>query len=94
MKLVYIAFQENEEASAVIASFIEDNPSATVRRYPAMVRIEAEGRLTVRRETVERRIGREWDPQEMHLYIISVSGNVNETDDEFTLSWGQQETAR
>lgn len=91
MKLVYIAFQENEEAAPVVASIIEDNPSATVRRYPAMVRIEADRFLTVKRETVERHIGREWDPQEMHLYIISIAGNVNETDDEFTLSWGSNQ---
>lgn len=90
MNLVYIAFQDNEEAGPVIAAIIEDNPLATVRRYPAMVRIEADGFLTVKRSTVERLIEREWDPQEMHLYMISISGNVNETDDEFTLSWGSR----
>ncbi|HJV84980.1 MAG TPA: MmoB/DmpM family protein [Noviherbaspirillum sp.] len=88
MKLVYMAFQENEESGPVVASIIEDNPGATVRRYPAMVRIEAEGALTVKRESVERRLEREWDPQELHLYLISLAGNVSETDDEFTVSWG------
>lgn len=90
MKQVYIALQETEEALPVIESIIEDNPGATVRRYPAMIRIEADGLLTVRRETVERHLLRDWDPQELHLYMISISGNVNETDDEFTLSWGDQ----
>lgn len=87
-KTVYIALQEIEEAIPVIDSIIEDNPTATVRRYPAMVRIEADSFITVKRATVERRLSRDWDPQELHLYMISISGNVHETDDEFTLSWG------
>ncbi|MBS1188324.1 MAG: monooxygenase [Rhodocyclaceae bacterium] len=91
MRLLYIALQENEEALPIIDSIIEDNPSATVRRYPGMVRIEADGRITVKRATVEGRLMRDWDPQELHLHLISIAGNVHETDDEFTLHWGTAE---
>ena len=50
-----------------------------------MVKIDAPGRLAVNRETVEELIGRDWDPQEIHLSVISISGNVDETEDAFIL---------
>jgi len=85
---VYIAMQAIDEAQPIIEAIIEDNPEVTVRRYPAMVRMEAPGRITVRRESVSKRMGRDWDPQELHLTLISIGGSVYETDDEFTLQWG------
>nr|WP_198291486.1 MmoB/DmpM family protein [Thauera sp. 63] len=88
MKEVYIALQAIEEALPIIDAIMEDNPDATLRRYPAMVRIEAPGRLTVKRATVSAKIGRDWDPQELHVCMISIGGNVYETDDEFSLQWG------
>ncbi len=88
MRNVYIALQATEDALPIIEAIVEDNPDATVRRYPAMVSIEAPGRLRVLRESVSSRIGREWDPQELQLSMISIAGNVVETDDEFTLQWG------
>ncbi len=33
------------------------------------------------------KIGREFDLQELHINLISLSGNLDETDDELTLSW-------
>lgn len=88
-KPVYIAFQENAEAAPIIEAIAEDNPDAIVHHYPAMVRIESGDRITVKRASVERRLLRDWDPQELHLHLISISGNVYETDDEFTLSWNK-----
>ena len=37
------------------------------------------------KETVEEKLGREWDPQEMHVSLISLSGNVVEDDDYFAV---------
>jgi phenol hydroxylase P2 protein len=52
-----------------------------------MVKIDSPGRLTIKRETVEEKLGRDFDLQELHVHLITLSGHINETDDEFTLSW-------
>ena len=43
----------------------------------------------VRKATIEEELGREFDLQEMQVHLITMSGNVDETDDEFTLTWHQ-----
>ncbi len=52
-----------------------------------MVKIDCEGKLTLKRASVEQRMGRPFDLQELHLNLITLSGNIDETDDEFTLAW-------
>jgi len=54
---------------------------------PAMVKINADGRLVVRRETIEELIGRDYDLQELQVNMITMSGNLDQTDDEITLFW-------
>ncbi|MGR8949443.1 MAG: MmoB/DmpM family protein, partial [Gammaproteobacteria bacterium] len=44
-------------------------------------------RLVVRRESVSDKLGRDFDLQEIHINMISMGGNVDETDDEFVLEW-------
>lgn len=84
---VYIAFQAIEDSRPIIEAIEQDNPTAEVSQFPAMVRIEAPGRLVIKRETVEELIGREFDLQEIHLTLITLGGNIDETDDEFILHW-------
>ena len=83
---VFIALQNNEEARPIIEAILEDNPEAVANYSPGMVKIDCEGRLVVKRETVEEKIGREFDLQEMHINLISLSGNVDEEEDEFVLA--------
>lgn len=83
---VYIALQNNEEARPLIEAIEMDNPEAKVNYFPAMVKIDAPGRIAIKRETVEELIGRDWDPQEIHINMISISGNVEEDDDVFALT--------
>jgi phenol hydroxylase P2 protein len=87
MSTVFLALQANEETRPIIEAITADNPHAVVREAPAMVKIDAEGRLTVRRQSIEDRIGREFDLRELQVNLISLSGHLDETDDEFTLSW-------
>lgn len=82
---VFIALQNNEEARPIIEAILEDNPDAVANYTPGMVKIDCEGRLVVKRETVEEKIGRDFDLQEMHINLISLSGNVDEEEDEFVL---------
>ncbi len=85
---VFIALQTSETARAIVQAIVADNAEATVTDYPAMVKIDSPGRLVIRRESVEDLIGRRWDLQEIHLSLISLSGSIEETDDEFIIHWG------
>ena len=83
----FIAFQKNEESRCIVEAIVEDNPGAIVSDQPAMVKVDVPGRLVIKRETVEEKLGRAFDLQELQLHLITISGNLDETDDEFTLSW-------
>ena len=89
MSNVFIAFQKNEDSRAIVNAILADNPGAIVSDQPAMVKIDVPGHLVVRKSTIEEEIGREFDLQEMQVHLITMSGNVDETDDEFTLTWHQ-----
>ena len=87
MSNVFIAFQTNEETRCIVEAIIEDNPEALVNVQPAMVKIDVPNRMVIRRSTVEEKIGRDFDLQELQLHLITLSGHLDETDDEFCLSW-------
>jgi len=84
---VFLALQANDETRSIISAITADNPHASVAHFPAMVKIDAPGHLVVRRASVEDHLGRDWDVQELHVNLISLSGNIDETDDEFRLQW-------
>jgi phenol/toluene 2-monooxygenase (NADH) P2/A2 len=84
---VFIAFQTNDDTRPIIESIEEDNPHAVVNAFPAMVKIDAVGKLVIRRESIESRIGRDYDLRELQINLISLAGNIEETDDEFILEW-------
>ena len=87
MSTVFIAFQTNEETRPIIEAIVEDNPHARVNEAPAMVKIDADGWLIVKRSSIEERLGREFDLQELHINLISLSGNIEEDEDQFVLVW-------
>jgi phenol hydroxylase P2 protein len=53
-----------------------------------MVKINAPGRLVIRRESIEAQLGRSFDMQELNINLITLSGNVDEDEDALTLTWG------
>ncbi|MDE2585667.1 MAG: MmoB/DmpM family protein [Betaproteobacteria bacterium] len=87
MSTVFIALQANEETRPIIDAIVLDNPEAVVNRQPAMVKIDAKGKLVVRRETIEEQLGRSFDLQELQINLITLSGNVDEDEDTLTLRW-------
>jgi len=89
MSNVFIAFQKNEDSRAIVNAILADNPGAIVSDQPAMVKIDVPHRLVVRKASIEEELGREFDLQEMQVHLITMSGNVDETDDEFSLTWNQ-----
>lgn len=87
MSNVFIAFQKNEETRAIVSAIVRDNPAASINEQPAMVRVDVPDRMVIRRATIEDEMGRDFDLQEMHVNLITLTGHIDETDDEFTLSW-------
>jgi len=84
---VFIALQRNEETRPIVDAILADNPGALLDEQPAMVKINVPGRLVVRRSTIEQEIVREFDLQELHVNLITLTGHIDESDDEFVLSW-------
>jgi phenol hydroxylase P2 protein len=86
-QIASITLQNNDEARPVIEAIMADNPGVRVLNMPGAVKLDRDGELVVKRASVEERLGRSWDPQEIHLVIISMAGNLDEDDDQFALSW-------
>ena len=87
MSNVFIAFQHNEESRPVIDAIVADNPRAIVVHSPGLVKIDAPDSLTIRRLTIEEQTGRPYDLQQIHVNLVTLSGHIDEDDDQLTLSW-------
>ncbi|KAB0583944.1 MULTISPECIES: MmoB/DmpM family protein [Ideonella] len=87
MSNVFIAFQANEESRPVVDAILADNPHAIVSHPTGLVKIDAPGHLTIRRETIESQTGRSYDLQQIQVNLVTLSGHVDEDDDQLTLSW-------
>lgn len=87
MSKVFIAFQLNEDTRPIIEAVLADNPHAEANESPAMVKIDAEGELVIKRQSIEDLIGRDFDLQELQINLITISGHLDEDDDRFKLSW-------
>jgi phenol hydroxylase P2 protein len=89
MSTVFIAFQTNETSRGIVEAIEDDNPNAVVSEMPALVKVDVPDSMTIRRSTIEEKLGRRFDLQEMQVHLITLSGHVDESDDEFNLSWKQ-----
>lgn len=87
MSNVFIAFQANEEARPIVDAILADNPSAQAVHSPGLVKIDAPNTLTIRRTTIEKQTGRPFDLQQIHVNLVTLSGHIDEDDDQFVLSW-------
>ena len=87
MSDVFIAFQANEDSRPIVDAIIADNPEAKVVYSPGLVKIDAPNRLGINRKTIEEEIGRDYDLQEIHLNLVTLSGHIDEDDDQLSLSW-------
>jgi phenol/toluene 2-monooxygenase (NADH) P2/A2 len=87
MSNVFIAFQTNDESRSIVEAILADNPNAVLNEQPAMVKIDVPEEMSIKRASIEERLGRPFDLQELQLHLITLSGHIDETDDEFNLSW-------
>lgn len=82
-----IDIQDTETNRPVIDAIMEDNPKAEIAHLPGFVRIRSEGGLHIKRETVEKHLGEEWETSEIQLAIISMSGNLDIDEDHIDIKW-------
>ena len=74
MSKVYIALQDNEESRYIIEAIEGRQPGSDGDPPAAMIRVENENKLIICRETVEEKIGRDWNVQELHMNLITFGG--------------------
>lgn len=85
---VGVVIQESENNRPVIEAIEEDNPACTISHSPGLVRITAPQRIVITQETVEEKLGREWETHEFQMAIVSYFGNIQEwDDDEIVIAW-------
>lgn len=84
---VFIAFQANEESRPVVDAILQDNPQAEAVYSPGLVKIDAPGSLTILRSSIEEQTGQPFDLQQLHVNLVTLSGNIDEDDDQLTLRW-------
>ncbi|QGN49216.1 MmoB/DmpM family protein [Micromonospora sp. WMMD558] len=82
LRQVGIDLQDSEENRALIEAIRVDNAELTVRHLPGLVKLQAAGQIVINRETVENRLGREWETGELQLALVSYAGNFSEWDDD------------
>lgn len=72
-----------EVAQAVIEAAEEDNPGReiSVRDELAYVRIDTDGEMILRRETIQRALGRHFDMQEIEINMACFAGRIENTSD-------------
>lgn len=88
-QLVSITLQDTGEGRMIAEAIEQDNPGVEKMRMPGAMKLDREDSLRINAETVSEKLGRDWDPQEIHLTMISMAGNLDEDDDYFALSWNR-----
>lgn len=85
---VGVDLQESEDSRAVVEAIEADNPECAVQHFPGLVRITSPQKLRITRESVEERLGREWETHEFQLAIVSYFGHIKEwDDDQIIIAW-------
>jgi phenol/toluene 2-monooxygenase (NADH) P2/A2 len=82
VRQVGIDIQESEDNRALIEAIKADNPDLTIRHMPGLVKLQSAGQIVINRQTVEDKLGRDWETGEFQLAIVSYAGNFAEWDDD------------
>ncbi len=88
-QLVSLTLQDTGEGRQIVEAIKQDNPGVDSLEMPGAIKLDRPDSLIVKRETVSEKLGRDWDPQEIHLTMVSMAGNLDEDDDYFALSWNR-----
>jgi len=82
VRQVGIDIQESEDNRALVEAIKADNPDLTIRHMPGLVKLQSAGQIVINRQTVEEKLGRDWETGEFQLAIVSYAGNFAEWDDD------------
>lgn len=85
--IALLNIQATEDGRAIAEAIRKDNEGVVITNKPAMIQIERPERITVKASTVSEVLGRDWDTEELQLVLISMGGQIDETDDEFIIYW-------
>ncbi|MEB3100255.1 MmoB/DmpM family protein [Ferviditalea candida] len=73
---------------AIIEAIEEDNEGVVVEDYFTFKKVKAPNNMLVKRETVEACLGREWNMDDIHLYMSSYFGFIEDWDeDQMIIRW-------
>ena len=75
---VSVDLQETEQNRAVIDAIEADNENLTITHFPGIVKLQAPGRLVIKRESVEERPGRTWETHEFQMALVTLAGNISD----------------
>jgi toluene monooxygenase system protein D len=73
-----------DEVDAVVRAIVEDNPEREIEVIDrgAYIRVQAERRLRVSRESIERHVGRPYQMRELEQILASFAGRISTSSDE------------
>ncbi|MDA8309354.1 MAG: MmoB/DmpM family protein [Actinomycetota bacterium] len=81
-RAVGLDLQETEENHRIVEAIQLDNPQLEIRHLPGLLKLSAPGSIEVRRESVEKLLGRPWETHEFQMVIVSYVGNITAWDDD------------
>jgi phenol hydroxylase P2 protein len=87
MSIALLVLQDTEDGRAIVRAIQADNKGVKITPKPAMIQVEREKEIVIKAETVQEALGRDWDVEEMQLELVSIGGQIEETDDEITVYW-------
>jgi phenol hydroxylase P2 protein len=85
--IALLCLQATEDGRAIAEAIRQDNEGVVITNKPAMIQIERAKEIVVKASTVSEALGRAWNPEELQLVLISIAGQIDETDDEFIIYW-------
>ncbi|WP_458414198.1 MmoB/DmpM family protein [Schinkia sp. CFF1] len=68
--------------SAIIEAAKEENAGVVVDNFSTFIKLKAPNELIIKRCLVEEHLGRDWSMDELHIYMASYFGFMEEMDDE------------
>jgi phenol/toluene 2-monooxygenase (NADH) P2/A2 len=88
VRQVGVDLQDSEDTHSLVEAIQADNPDAVVVHMPGLIRVTTAGELVIRRDSVQERLGRDWETHEFQLNIVSYFGNIAEWDDDkIVIKW-------
>lgn len=92
----YVGIDLDSSGGAVIDAIIEaakeENVGVEVDNFSTFIKLKAPNELIIKRELVEEHLGRDWSMDELHIYMASYFGFMEEMDDEqLILRWNNVE---